>query len=262
MVDVFISYARENVDTVRRLAECIAADGYSVWWDADVPPHLAYGDVIAEEIANAKAVIVVWSRHASASHWVRSEADLGREQTKLIQTSVDGTFPPMPFNQIQFADISGWQGEPDHPGWMKVKTSLNALCGPNSAPPRPIPAPPPPPPPMPGPAPTYPPATAPPLAAAAVPLAAASGAFGPPAPAASSGCSATPTPARSTLRPPTTSWSSPFRPRRRHPIRRRRGPPTPPSPRPPRSTTRPVSTCAAAPPPASRWSAGSMPARC
>ena len=48
MVDVFISYSRDNQAVVRRLAEAVAGEGYSVWWDAELPPHLSYGDVITE----------------------------------------------------------------------------------------------------------------------------------------------------------------------------------------------------------------------
>ena len=128
-MDVFISYSRGDVAMVRRIAEAVAREGYSVWWDADLPPHRAYGDVITEEIGGAKAAIVVWSQTAAASEWVRAEADVARNQKKLIQTSIDGVMPPMPFNQIQFASLEDWQGEPDHPGWRKVKASLSILCG-------------------------------------------------------------------------------------------------------------------------------------
>ena len=129
MVDVFISYSRDNQAVVRRLAEAVAGEGYSVWWDAELPPHLSYGDVITEKIGAAKAAIVVWSKSAAASEWVRAEADVARGQKKLIQTSIDDVMPPMPFNQIQFASIGDWGGETDHPGWNKVKMSLEALCG-------------------------------------------------------------------------------------------------------------------------------------
>ncbi len=129
MVDVFISYSRTNQDVVARLAEAVKAEGYSVWWDAELPPHLSYGDVITEKIGAAKAAIVVWSENAAASEWVRAEADVARNQKKLIQVSIDGRMPPLPFNQIQFASIGDWRGEPDHPGWRKVKASLAALCG-------------------------------------------------------------------------------------------------------------------------------------
>jgi hypothetical protein len=130
MADVFISYARDNQAAVRVLAEAVKRAGYSVWWDEELPPHLSYGDVIAEKIGSAKAAIVVWSESAAASEWVRAEADVARNQKKLIQTSIDARQPPMPFNQIQFAAIGDWQGEDDHPGWRKVKESLAALCGP------------------------------------------------------------------------------------------------------------------------------------
>lgn len=130
MADVFISYARDNQAVVRVLAEAVKRAGYSVWWDDELPPHLSYGDVITEKIGSAKAAIVVWSESAAASEWVRAEADVARNQKKLIQTSIDERQPPMPFNQIQFAAIGDWHGEEDHPGWRKVKESLAALCGP------------------------------------------------------------------------------------------------------------------------------------
>jgi hypothetical protein len=129
LVDVFISYSRENKPMVRVLADAVRDEGYSVWWDDEIPPHLAYGDVITEKIGSAKAAIVVWSPSAAASEWVRAEADVARGQKKLIQTTIDGCEPPLPFNQIQVADISGWGGEAEHPGWRRVKESLAALCG-------------------------------------------------------------------------------------------------------------------------------------
>jgi hypothetical protein len=149
MADVFISYSRTNQPVVRQLAEAVKRLGYSVWWDDELPPHLSYSDVITDKIGSARAAIVVWSESAAASEWVRAEADVARTQRKLIQTSIDGRMPPMPFNQIQFAEIGDWRGEDDHPGWKKVRASLDALCGtPNGARPAPAPEPfvPPPPP--------------------------------------------------------------------------------------------------------------------
>lgn len=129
MVDVFISYSRADQSQVARLAQAIEAEGYSVWWDKELPPHLSYGDVITEKIAQAKAAVVVWSHTAAKSEWVRAEADMARNQKKLVQTALGEVMPPLPFNQIQFAEIGDWQGEPDHPGWRKVKASLLDLCG-------------------------------------------------------------------------------------------------------------------------------------
>lgn len=151
MVDVFISYSRTDHARVAVLARAVEAEGYDVWWDADLPPHQSYGDVITAKISAARAAIVVWSADAVKSEWVRAEADMARNQKKLVQTAVGGVMPPLPFNQIQFAEIGDWQGELDHPGWRKVRASLAELCGkgadprayhaPVSPPPRPDPMP-------------------------------------------------------------------------------------------------------------------------
>ena len=130
MVDIFISYSRENQDKVRLLAEKCDALGYAVWWDEELPPHKSYGDVITEKIGAAKAAIVVWSKTAAKSEWVRAEADIARNQKKLIQSALDDTPPPLPFNQIQCVMLDDWRGEDDHSGWSKIRNSLTELCGP------------------------------------------------------------------------------------------------------------------------------------
>lgn len=133
MVDLFISYARTNRATAQRLAEAVTALGYVVWWDEELPAHLSYGEVITQKIGEAKATLVVWSRESAASEWVRAEADMARNQKKLIQTAIDDCTPPLPFNQIQYAALGDWTGDADHPGWRKVRSSLAALCGPAPA---------------------------------------------------------------------------------------------------------------------------------
>lgn len=146
MVDVFISYSRADQATVALIARAVEAEGYDVWWDAELPPHQSYGEVITEKIENARAAIVVWSATAVKSEWVRAEADMARHHRKLVQTAIDQVIPPLPFNQIQYAEIGDWRGEPDHLAWRKVMRSLAELCGqpaPEGPAPRPMPSPPP-----------------------------------------------------------------------------------------------------------------------
>ncbi|RYD43965.1 MAG: YARHG domain-containing protein [Sphingomonadales bacterium] len=141
MVDVFISYSRDNKARVADIAAAVTAAGYDVWWDAELPPHRSYGDVITEKIGSAKAAIVVWSRTSAASEWVRAEADVARNQKKLVQTAIDDVMPPLPFNQIQFVDLRDWDGDPAHSGWRKVLMSLEELCGREAVPAAPTAAP-------------------------------------------------------------------------------------------------------------------------
>ena len=129
MADVFVSYARPDEARAERVADALRAEGYQVWRDDELPAHRSYADVIEERLNGAKAVMVLWSAEASRSQWVRAEADAARSAGKMVQATLDRTMPPMPFNQVQCADLSGWDGDPDAPGWRKLKSSVQALAG-------------------------------------------------------------------------------------------------------------------------------------
>jgi adenylate cyclase len=126
---VFVSYARQDEPQAIRVAGALREDGYRVWRDDDLPAHRAYADVIEERLKSAKAVIVLWSADAAKSQWVRAEADAARSLGTLIQASLDRTVPPMPFNQIQCADLNGWDGNTEAPGWLKLDASVTVLAG-------------------------------------------------------------------------------------------------------------------------------------
>ena len=105
MSDVFISYARCDEPQAERVAAALRALGYEVWRDDQLPAHRAYADVIEERLKSAKAVVVLWSAEAAKSQWVRAEADAARSAGTMVQAILDGTMPPMPFNQTQCADL-------------------------------------------------------------------------------------------------------------------------------------------------------------
>ncbi len=107
--------------------------GYRVWRDDELPAHRAYADVIEERLEAAKAVVVIWSADAIKSEWVRSEANRAREGRKIVQVSIESIMLPMPFDQIQCADLAGWTGEADAPGWRKVVKSIAELIGTTTA---------------------------------------------------------------------------------------------------------------------------------
>jgi len=130
MSDVFVSYARSTEPEAMKIAAALRAKGYSVWRDDEIPAHRAYADVIEERLKSSKAVVVIWSADAAKSQWVRSEADTARAAGTLVQISVDGTLPPMPFNQIECAELKEWKGDADAFGWRKLEDSVAALVGP------------------------------------------------------------------------------------------------------------------------------------
>ena len=127
MADVFVSYARPDEPQAKRVTDALRAQGFSVWRDDDLPAHRAYADVIQERLSASKAVVVIWSGAAAKSQWVRAEADAARQAGTLVQATFDGTIPPLPFNQIQCADLTGWDGETEAHGWRKLVASVAAL---------------------------------------------------------------------------------------------------------------------------------------
>src|SRR3954466_12773690 len=129
MTDVFVSYARSDEPQAKRVADALRALGYQVWRDDQLPAHRAYSDVIEERLKSAKAVVVLWSAEAAKSQWVRAEADAARSLGTLVQAILDSTIPPMPFNQIQCADLASWSSETDSPGWKKLVASVSELAG-------------------------------------------------------------------------------------------------------------------------------------
>ncbi len=129
MSDIFISYARSTADQAQQIAEALRGLGYNVWRDDELPAHRAYAEVIEERLRAAKAVVVMWSAEAAKSQWVRAEANVAREAGTLVQLRVDSAVPPLPFNEIQCADLVGWTGNLDAHDWKKVAASVAELIG-------------------------------------------------------------------------------------------------------------------------------------
>jgi hypothetical protein len=67
VTDVFISYAREDRDRAHKLADALAAFGWSVWWDRKIITGEAFDQAIERELETAKSIVVLWSEHSIAS---------------------------------------------------------------------------------------------------------------------------------------------------------------------------------------------------
>src|SRR5207237_9418370 len=84
---------------------------------------------IEARLREAKAVLVMWSKDAVTSRWVPAEADLAHRAGTLIQVTLDGATPPLPFNRMQCVRLPGWNGDLSAPGWRKVAAGVADLVG-------------------------------------------------------------------------------------------------------------------------------------
>jgi adenylate cyclase len=108
MARVFLSYAREDVETARKLADVLAGAGQTVWWDRHVHGGANFGTEIDRELKNAQVVMVLWSSASIASAWVQDEAAEGRDSGRLVPAVLDSVKPPLGFRQLQCIDLSSW----------------------------------------------------------------------------------------------------------------------------------------------------------
>src|ERR1700674_5296089 len=105
MSDIFISYAREDERHATKIAKGLEAQGWSVWWDRNIPAGRVFSEVIQEEISEARCVLVLWSSVSVKSDWVADEASDGRERRILVPVLVENVQPPWEFRRVQAADL-------------------------------------------------------------------------------------------------------------------------------------------------------------
>ncbi|MES1201854.1 MAG: toll/interleukin-1 receptor domain-containing protein [Pseudomonadota bacterium] len=129
MADVFISYAREDRPRADWIARNLAQMGLDVFWDSEIPPGQTWADYVEDKLSHCKVVIVLWSEHSTKSQWVREEARMGRDKGKLIPVMIDATPAPFGFGEVQAANLSTWDGQPNHPEWMRVAAAVRSAAG-------------------------------------------------------------------------------------------------------------------------------------
>lgn len=126
MSDVFISYASEDRDRVRPLAEALQKRGFNIWWDRSLAAGQDYAQIIERELRGAKAVIVVWTRGSSASTFVRDEAGRARDEGRLVPVMLDRVEIPLGFGAFQAEDFTRWNGGPTAPQMQLLEEALRA----------------------------------------------------------------------------------------------------------------------------------------
>lgn len=109
MADVFISYKRQDREWVKRIADALEAEHYSVWWDSSLRAGEFFDAEIDRQLAAARCVVVIWSLASRSSRWVKSEALEGYDKDKLVAARIDDVSLGRIFNDVHVCDLR----EPD-----------------------------------------------------------------------------------------------------------------------------------------------------
>lgn len=125
MPDIFISYSQKDKPWVSMLATALEEQGYAVWWDLRLRSGERADEVIWQNLEDAQCVIVVWSKDAFASEWVRDEAGEARVEGKLIPIRLDDVKLHAPFWGLQTGDFCQWKGGSDSAEFRSLLESID-----------------------------------------------------------------------------------------------------------------------------------------
>lgn len=126
IADVVIIHSADKEGAARRLGEAIAAAGYAFEAvEVGKPDRLV--DTLEGCVAPAR--ILIWSKPLVFHLLHSGELPRIRQLDGLIEVSADGITPPSRGDDARIVLISGWRGQPFHPGWQRIHLELKRLCG-------------------------------------------------------------------------------------------------------------------------------------
>ena len=137
MADIFISYAREDIERVRPIVKELEKLGWSVFWDTKIQPGDNWPVEITEALKSSQCVLVFWSLTSvdfKIHHWIREEAEAGRKKGILVPLLLDVVDLPIGFSHLQAADLSGWKKNSSAPEFQKLINAVTSKIS-SSAPP-------------------------------------------------------------------------------------------------------------------------------
>jgi hypothetical protein len=129
MADIFLSYSSTDRPFAERLATALRGEGWSVWWDRNIPHGGDFNDTLQRELDLAKCIVVLWSDSALQSKFVRDEATEGLNDGRLVPVLIHKVRQPLGFRQLQAADLSEWRGGEQTPDFIRLSESIAAVLG-------------------------------------------------------------------------------------------------------------------------------------
>lgn len=129
MINVFISYAKEDAAAAKILSDALQRAGFSVWWDRHIPPGKTWDSFIGRSLDAANCVLVLWSKFSVDSRWVREEAERGARRRCLIPVLVEPVEPPLGFARIEAANLCAWRGDENDPEFASLRAAVLELVG-------------------------------------------------------------------------------------------------------------------------------------
>ncbi len=112
---IFISYAREDEDKVRSIADAIRfRTDYELWRDNQIRAGQQFNLAITRALKDANAAVVFWSKHSVESEFVIDEASRAKDAGKLIPVKIEDCDPPAGFRNLETIDVTKFVDVPPY----------------------------------------------------------------------------------------------------------------------------------------------------
>lgn len=72
---VFLSYAAQDGELARKIAEGLRRRGFHVWWDDDILPGDNWAEAVSNALKDSQAMVVLLTPNALRSKWVQRDIE-------------------------------------------------------------------------------------------------------------------------------------------------------------------------------------------
>jgi serine/threonine-protein kinase len=141
--DVFVSYKAEDRARLKPLVAALEAEGFKVWWDAQIDSGTNWHKEIEQHLDAARCVVVVWSKRSvgDEGHFVRDEARRAQRRGAYVPVCIDAVEPPLGFGEVQALSLKAWKGDQTDPRFRALADVVRQrITGEHTAPHPPPPA--------------------------------------------------------------------------------------------------------------------------
>jgi hypothetical protein len=129
--NIFLSYARKDIEAAQRIVQAFEAEGYTVWWDNRLVIGQQYDQEIDHQLQAASCVIALWSHQSVQSQWVRNECARAKSRGTLMPLLIELATLPLEFLHTECGNLVDWNGDRRHPSFRRVADAISArISGP------------------------------------------------------------------------------------------------------------------------------------
>ncbi len=132
MADVYLTYAQADRASAQSVARALEKNGWSVAWDFESADDIA--DATEAALAEARAVVALWTPEASGARWVETEATLARKDARLVLARIGDARLPRRLRRDPVVDLTSWDGSA--PGAAALVAAVEAVLEDRPPPPR------------------------------------------------------------------------------------------------------------------------------